>query len=85
MSLLDSSQIYTKEASIPVDMCPSYTEAANKVKNMLQIHTTNGPVILPPYHQEMLSKDEYCWHIENYYIDWTYNKRAGLFDGRGWL
>ena len=85
MSLLDSSQIYTKEASVPICMCLSSTEAMNRVKNMLQIHTTSGPVILPPYHQEILSKDTTSWYIENYYIDWTYNKRAGLFDGRGWL
>lgn len=84
MSLFDSSQIYTSEVNIPIRMCPSSTEAMNKVKNMLQVHTTNGPVILPPYQQEILNKDKY-WHIKNYYIDWAYNKRAGLFYGRGWL
>lgn len=56
MSLFDSSQIYTSEVNIPIRMCPSSTEAMNKVKNMLQIHTTNGPVILHPYQQEILNK-----------------------------
>lgn len=84
MSLFDSSQIYTSEANIPICMCPSPTEAINKVKDMLQIHTTNGPVTLPPYQQEILNKDKY-WHIKNYYIDWVYNRRIGLFNGRGWL
>lgn len=84
MSLFDSSQIYTSEVNIPVHMCPSSTEAMNKVKNMLQVHTTNGPVILPPYQQETLDKYKY-WYVKNYYIDWAYNMRIGLFDGRGWL
>lgn len=84
MSLFDSSQVYTSEVNIPVHMCPSSTEAMNKVKNMLQVHTTNGPVILPPYQQETLNKYKY-WYTKNYYIDWVYNKRVGLFDGRGWL
>ena len=81
MSLFDNSQMYTQEASIPINMCPSSTEAMNKVKNMLQIQTANGPVILPPYQQEILNKGKY-WHIKNYYIDWVYNKRIGLFYGR---
>ena len=81
MSLFNTSQVYTSYVNIPRNMCPSSTEAMNKVKNMLQIHTTNGPVILPPYQQEILNKGKY-WHIKNYYIDWVYNKRIGLFDGR---
>ena len=84
MSLFNSSQIYTSESSIPIHMCPSSTEAMNKVKNMLQIYTKNGPIVLPPYQQEILNKDKY-WHIKNYYIDWTYKKRVVLFYGRGWL
>lgn len=81
MSLFDNSQVYTSYVNIPRNMCPSATEAMNKVKNMLQIQTTNGPVILPPYQQEILNRDKY-WYIKNYYIDWVYNKRIGLFDGR---
>ena len=84
MSLFDSSQIYIQEASIPITKCPSYAEVMDKVRNMLQIHTTNGPVTLPP-HGEILHKDKYCWHIKSYYIDWAYNRRIKLFDGRGWL
>lgn len=85
MSLFDSSQIYTLEANIPICMYPSSIEAMNKVKNTLQIHTTNGPVILPPYQQEILNKDRYYWYVKNYYVGWAYNKRAGLFDRRSWL
>ena len=81
MSLFDNSQVYTSYVNIPRNMCPSATEAMNKVKNMLQIQTTNGPVILPPYQQEILNRDKY-WYIKNYYIDWVYSKRIGLFDGR---
>ena len=51
---------------------------------MMQIQTTNGPVILPPYEQGILKRDKY-WRIKNYYIDWTYKKRVVLFYGRGWL
>ena len=81
MSLFNTSQVYTSYVNIPRNMCPSSTEAMNKVKNMLQIQTTNGPVILPPYQQEILNRDKY-WYIKNYYIDWVYNKRISLFDGR---
>ena len=84
MSLFNSSQIYIQEASIPIIKCPSYAEIMDKVRNMLQIHTTNGPVTLPP-HREILRKDKYCWHIKSCYTDWDYNRRIKLFDGRGWL
>lgn len=84
MSLFNTSQVYTSYVNIPRNMCPSSTEAMNKVKNMMQIHTTNGPVILPPYEQGVLKRDKY-WRIKNYYIDWTYKKRVVLFYGRGWL
>ena len=84
MSLFNSSHIYIQEASIPITKCPSYAEVMNKVKNMLQVYTTNGPVTLPP-HRAILRKGKDYWHIKSCYTDWDYNRRIKLFDGRGWL